>query len=426
MPVLGFLALTGLLAWHNLTHVPRVTVPEPRMPVPNAFDTLVLAGKRVQEHREINNLYHLLQKRALTGVPQDRDTNNLRASLVAKNAAALELMRQSFGKEYLHPPVRSWDTMFPYLVSFRDLAQLCVLEAQEYAARGAWARSLDSCLDAVELGATIPRGGVLITHLVGISCESLGRAAAWQAVDHLSAEEARRAVARLERVLARTVPIADTLQEEKWAGQAGTAHFFQDPFWRLKQNPLSQWTYPGDEASRLELDSIVTCLRLHFYSNERLMRRYTEFMDACIATARKPYIAQGAFPAIPQEPLVSALVPAPASVQFQFLNNQAQNTLLLTALALRAFKQERGAYPRELQELVPGYLSQVPADPFGAGSLVYRRVGESYRLYSIGPDRQDDGGRPMDKGNQTGSHPRYRYQVELNGKGDIVQGINTL
>lgn len=421
--VLGFLALIGLLAWHNLTHVPRVAVPEPRMPVPNAFDALVQAGRRVQEHPEINNLF---QKRVPAGMLQDRDTEALRASVVTKNAAALQLMRQSFGREYLHPPVRSWDTEFPYLVSFRDLARLCVLEAQEHADCGAWARSLDSCLDAMELGTVIPRGGVLITHLVGIACENIGRAAAWRTVDHLSAEEARRAATRLERILARAVPFADTLQEEKWAGQAGTAAFFRDPFWRLKKNPLLQWSYPGNETSRLELDDIMTCLRLHFYSNERLMRRYAEYMDACIATVRGPYITQGALPAMPEEPLVSALVPAVDAAQFTCLNSRAQNALLLAVLALRAFEQERGAYPQDLQELVPGYLSRVPADPFGAGALLYRRTGKGYLLYSIGPDRQDDGGRPIDDSNRPGSDPRYRHRVELSSKGDIVQGVNTL
>jgi hypothetical protein len=46
-----------------------------------------------------------------------------------------------------------------------------------------------------------------------------------------------------------------------------------------------------------------------------------------------------------------------------------------------------------LAELHPRYLSAIPMDPYSGRPLVYRRVGDTYVLYSVGRDGKDDGGR---------------------------------
>jgi hypothetical protein len=63
-----------------------------------------------------------------------------------------------------------------------------------------------------------------------------------------------------------------------------------------------------------------------------------------------------------------------------------------TAIALRLYRKEHGRYPENLSALVPRYLPSVPADPFDGKPLRYRREGTGFRLWSIGPDRKDDGG----------------------------------
>ena len=97
----------------------------------------------------------------------------------------------------------------------------------------------------------------------------------------------------------------------------------------------------------------------------------------------------------------------------------------LTALALRAYKLEHNVYPTKLQELVPNYLKQVPADPFGGEALRYKRAGNSYVLWSIGPDGIDDGGTPIQssQGPIAGQAPRLP-QIGLDSKGDYVAGKN--
>lgn len=72
----------------------------------------------------------------------------------------------------------------------------------------------------------------------------------------------------------------------------------------------------------------------------------------------------------------------------------ARLRLLITELALRCFRAETGQPPARLEELVPKFARQVPADPFSGKPLIYRVEGTNWVLYSVGPDGVDDGGRP--------------------------------
>lgn len=73
----------------------------------------------------------------------------------------------------------------------------------------------------------------------------------------------------------------------------------------------------------------------------------------------------------------------------------AEAGLLRLELTLRLYLLERGALPGRLGELVPDFLPQLPEDPFSRTGFVYRTNGTNWLLYSIGPDRVDNGGRPL-------------------------------
>jgi hypothetical protein len=90
---------------------------------------------------------------------------------------------------------------------------------------------------------------------------------------------------------------------------------------------------------------------------------------------------------------------------------QVRAERLKTALAL--FQVEQGKPAARLEDLVPRYLSALPADPFSGQSFLYR-VSQGERitdrhvlkevaagqgvLWSVGPDRNDNGGTIQDKG----------------------------
>ncbi len=76
---------------------------------------------------------------------------------------------------------------------------------------------------------------------------------------------------------------------------------------------------------------------------------------------------------------------------------QARLALLHVALDLAAYRDERGEYPKTLAALEATLNRSLPEDPCGSGPLLYRREGEDYLLYSVGPDGDDDGGHGEDE-----------------------------
>jgi hypothetical protein len=66
---------------------------------------------------------------------------------------------------------------------------------------------------------------------------------------------------------------------------------------------------------------------------------------------------------------------------------------VIAVLGIMEYRQEKGDYPSNLNELVAaGYLDKLPIDPYSGGPMVYRRTDGGFLLYSLGKDLKDDGG----------------------------------
>jgi hypothetical protein len=96
-----------------------------------------------------------------------------------------------------------------------------------------------------------------------------------------------------------------------------------------------------------------------------------------------------------------------ASPPRQFLRHRARLRSAATALAALRYRMYCGVPPPDLQALVPEWLDVVPTDPFNGMPLQYRADASGLRVYSIGANDIDDGGRttagpaadePLDEG----------------------------
>jgi hypothetical protein len=74
--------------------------------------------------------------------------------------------------------------------------------------------------------------------------------------------------------------------------------------------------------------------------------------------------------------------------------------LAATAIAVQRYRQKHGKLPESLKQLVPESLGEVPADPFDGKPLRYVVRGEEAVLYSVGPNRRDDGGKAGEQSNE--------------------------
>lgn len=408
----------GLLWLRAMNSTPTIVIPTPTLPSPNAFDSYVAAGRAIVDENKVD--YAISKRHSVSHSEPDDHAYSLaeKDALVAENARALTLLRHGFAFPYLNPPARSFNTPFPYFAKFRGTARLLTLEAQVRQGHGDWAGAVGSDLDSVRLGVDVPHGGVLIGYLVGIACQAIGRRPAWDRVAHLTAPEARAAARRMEDIEVRQVPFADTLQEEKWAGQAGLQEIMRRPGWRRE---LSSGL-GVDGAANWALQA-----RMMFVGKGQVLRGYTRYMDASISNARLPYAAHPASPVLPTDPVNQIILPVFAQAGFKNVDNETQNALLTATLALRAYYGEHRSYPAALGALVPSYLKRIPNDPFAlAGPLRYRRMGGGYVLYSLGPDGKDDGGKPIFDPSMagSGSSSDRRFWVQQESVGDVVAGVN--
>lgn len=426
LSVAGLVGLGGGWLWW-IDRDPGVTVPTPAMPAVNAYRYFAAAAASLTDARQIGDAFANMPRQSsasaagLGAGPTGEQVYTAadKANLVARNARALELIREGLQTPYTAPPVRSFSTLLPYYADYRNLARLLALEAQVRKDRGDAKGAMASCLDAIQFGRHVQHGAVLIGKLVGMSCEAVGRSAAWKIVDALSGEEARWAAHRLGAICEERVPISETLEEEKRMGTAGLLEIMHRRAWRLG---IGRDVFgASSDSAGIGLGWFAMTLP---YSKGAIVRTYQANMDRCIELAQQPYAVQRSRSPVfePTDPINRVLAPVFSQAGFQDIENETQNALLQATLALRAYRAEHGRYPAALRELTPRYLQRVPVSAFDAGELAYHRKGDGYVLYSVGPDGVDGGGAPAVNPNAQGES--NRLIVSPDSVGDIVAGVN--
>jgi hypothetical protein len=73
---------------------------------------------------------------------------------------------------------------------------------------------------------------------------------------------------------------------------------------------------------------------------------------------------------------------------------------VMTAIALELYRRHHGGYPSQLNALAPAFMPEIPADRITGDPIKYKLVNGKPLLYSVGADRIDDGGKPIDPRNK--------------------------
>lgn len=71
-------------------------------------------------------------------------------------------------------------------------------------------------------------------------------------------------------------------------------------------------------------------------------------------------------------------------------------------IAVARYRAEHGALPQKLADVVPQYIDDIPVDPFDGRPMRYVILGGNALIYSVGPDRKDDGGKDYDTKTELG------------------------
>jgi hypothetical protein len=93
--------------------------------------------------------------------------------------------------------------------------------------------------------------------------------------------------------------------------------------------------------------------------------------------------------------MVYMLLPNERRVSELAFQMRAEHEALMTVVAVKRYRLEKGDYPPDLATLVrEGYIDRLPMDPYSDGPLVYKVTSDGFILYSWGANFADDEGEP--------------------------------
>lgn len=332
-----------------------------------------------------------------------------RRAAVQVGTPALALLRQGFNYQFQNTQ-NGWnkqqDDLYklsapvPNFVKIRGLTRLMAVEASVLAADGKYAAAVSSSLDAIRFGQDVGKNPTLIAGMIGTLCQHIGSKEALLYVNQLTASEARQAIPRVAQLIENEPTAAQIIENDRLFGNGS----FQE---MMAVKPTAALEMAGVFSSEDPLE-MVSLIGMHiasvfWYTNQGIVDAYNHYMDRVIQQAALPF-QQAQFPTEAQRkalpPLAAISVPNFEKAHASITRSQTRNRVLLTQLAVQAYRQEHGgAYPKTLNDLLLApnpYLTTIPADlfsPTGTDSLRYAKG----KVYSVGENGKDESGEGDDK-----------------------------
>jgi ABC-type transport system involved in multi-copper enzyme maturation permease subunit len=206
------------------------------------------------------------------------------------------------------------------------------------------------------------------------------------------------AVSRIERVLAQGTPSApllvelqDLLENDQRQplvlldARAQRAH--TDRFW--------QGLSDGRIPAMRELPPRATLTRVFdgSLSDQRAacLKHFNELVEI---TKLPDHVALARINALPPNLTASNFMMwTTRNVTQHHWTSLAELRCAVAMLAVERYRLAHGNWPKSLNELVPAFLREVPADPFDGKPLRFRRLPDGVVIYAVGFDGTDDGGK---------------------------------
>jgi hypothetical protein len=361
----------------------------------NAYDVFLAATKLAVDQQKVG---FALSKNHNSGDPLDRVyTLEEKTQLIQKNASALAKLRAGFAYTYHNPPVLSFTTMMPYYKEFRAMGRLLALEADVANEKKDTRTAINSSLDAIQLGEMIQRDSPVIGMLVGVACQAIGRRPLHDMIitPDFGADGTKEGAQRLSRIMALHVPYTEILKIEKQANITSAKELYSHPSIAVQ----AAQTAGGSDDSNGQEEAARQMFAMMLQSDkDQVITSYENQMDSLIERYGQPYDSTLIPISRQSDPLSLSTYKLIYESRFKDVTSEMSSRCMMTMLALRAYFADHKSYPATLQALTPEYFPRVPGDPFAQDApLHYSVTGDGlngYSLYSIGPDKNDDGGNP--------------------------------
>mgnify|MGYP006282169901 CR=1 FL=1 len=313
------------------------------------------------------------------------------AIYLERNRDALAALHEAARLEHCRYPLEFAAGMgsltLPHVGRLRDSARLLAVEAFHAARNGNGAGVRHAVLAGLKCGESLRDEPVLISHLARIACVAVSLEALEEACGHvtLSSED----LEDLRRVLAQ-VEMLPGLERALTGERLFAEEFFFSP--EAQGMSMSRW-----ESVLFALYRATGVVEWDRMATDRIYRqglRATKLDYSELFAAVDAITAQ-----IENLPDIYLTAQMCLHIFDSGLEKTAQMDARIraarSALAVELFRRDQGRLPRDLSELTPGFPEQPLGDPFDENRplrMITRQEPPVVTIYSLGTDRDDDGG----------------------------------
>lgn len=323
-----------------------------------------------------------------------------------------EKLRQALRKPRFRFPIELTEginTLIPHLGHVKSDAQAIQIEVLLATERKDVDEAIAGLEDIACTGNTVASEPLLISQLVRVACYNMALEAAERflsrqdisedqferlnrILDQLAMPRALRLVLLSERVS--FLDVMELNPEAVGDSLSAPNEDSVDAYKAPTTLPMRFLSFSGikDADRRLMLETLESAVALAERDDAAALAEYEAlFLDVALKARKKP-------PKI----YCAMLLPVLEKAAIRFARLEARRRAALVALAVERFRLANGGSTLEsLNELVPQFLPSVPTDPFDGERLRYKKLPTGFVVYSIGPDRTDDGGvEPLQRGRQ--------------------------
>jgi hypothetical protein len=310
--------------------------------------------------------------------------NGLRA-LLEKNESAFTLIHEGATKPFARSIVAEeeldYEAPVPNFLSIHTLTRLMICQGKKFEAEGRPEKAIRNYIDIAKFGQSVGNN-MLLGKLICMYCEmgaykALAKLLVNRRLDTTDLVALLEETGKLEQ---RSQPLAAAFSQE----YLGFIHTIER---------TSNWTEITEFISRYGVHKRVPRSLFLSFLQKEMIKSSTKYWTEAIEYSKKPYPEAITFDidAILNEmdELTRKGIPDYFEVLTRdtFKKARARGVRIMAALEL--FKAQNSAYPSKVDQL-DGILKPVPLDPFTESNFKYEKLGDSYRLYSGGPDMRDD------------------------------------
>ena len=318
---------------------------------------------------------------------------------------------------------------FPNLATLRKIGRVGVWRSRMKMEQGQTAEALDDCLAVARAGSHWQGKGTIIEQLVGLVMVNIGHDEILHIVStkDIHAADMKQLQQQLSQIYPTGYPLMD-IEGERLV------------FWDIVQHTFTDGGPGGGHLIPGRLSFVADAIDIGFGSGgakfvgstaismihagrNDTIAKFNEIFDKQIETAKMTPYKRHAGKALHDEriflasskyrySLINIFMPALSRASEFAYRCKVLHEATVTVLALQRCRREKGQYPMSLSELVTAsYLEKLPMDPYSDKALVYKKTDDSFVLYSVGPDFDDDGGV---------ENPEDSQRRRQEGPGDVV------